>query len=157
MYKSIHNPIGYKSRSDTIKINISINGQNYHNVTITKEEEHRVELSFIITFHKLQGKTLPKLIIQLNERPFLPPITYNGFLVALSRVKFRSDLRIMSIVPGNDILYLKKLAPDDNLQVWLGGYNSDGNWSKARCKEFYDHKKSLSSKIKQEKNKSNKK
>jgi hypothetical protein len=63
----------------------------------------------------------------------------------------------MPIVAGNDILYLKKLAPDDNLQVWLGGYNSDGNWSKARCKEFYDHKKSLSSKSKQEKNEKNKK
>jgi hypothetical protein len=74
-----------------------------------------VELSFILTFHKL-GKTLPKLIVQLNERPFLPPITYNGLLVALSRIKLRSDLRIMPIVPGNDISYLQKLAPDDNLQ-----------------------------------------
>lgn len=97
-------------------------------------------MSFIITFHKLQGKTLPKLIIQLNERPFLPPITYNGLLVALSRVKFRPDLRIMPINSGNDILYLKKLAPDENLQVWLGGYNCDGDWSKEKCEEFHDHK-----------------
>ena len=134
-------PIGYKSRSEKIIIDINVNGQNYHNITIKKEKEHRVELSFIITFHKLQGKTLPKLIIQLNERPFSPHITYNGFLVALSRVKFRSDLRIMPINSGNDLLYLKKLAPDENLQVWLGGYNSDGDWSKEKCKEFYDHKK----------------
>jgi ATP-dependent exoDNAse (exonuclease V) alpha subunit len=79
----------------------------YNNVTLLKDKEHRVELSFVITLHKLQGKTMPKLIIELNERPFPPSITYNGLLVALSRVTKRSDLRIMPIKSGCDILYLK--------------------------------------------------
>ena len=132
-------PIGYKSRSETITMNININNKMYNNVKIIKEKEHRVELSYIITFHKLQGKTLPKLIIQLNERPFLPHLTYNGLLVALSRVKLRKDLRILPITSGTDLQYLKKLSPDPNLQIWLRGYDSNGIWSKNKSKEFSDH------------------
>ena len=85
----------------------------HKNITITKQKEHRVELAFVITFHKLQGKTIPNLIIELNETPFSPSITYNGFLVALSRVAHRSHLRIMPITPGSDLQYLKKLKPDN--------------------------------------------
>ena len=48
-----------------------------------------------MTFHKSQGNTLPKLIIQLNETPCLPSITYKGFPVALSSVKLKSHLRII--------------------------------------------------------------
>jgi ATP-dependent exoDNAse (exonuclease V) alpha subunit len=66
------------------------NARNSIMIKRIKEKELKVELSFIITFHKLQGKTFPKLIIQPNERPFLTFITYNGFLVALSLVKFGS-------------------------------------------------------------------
>jgi len=38
---------------------------------------HRLDLGFVITFHKAQGKTLPRIILQLNKRPFRPGITFN--------------------------------------------------------------------------------
>jgi hypothetical protein len=56
-------PIGFRSRSDKMKAYIAINNTFHKNVTTTKHNEHRVKLSFVITFHKLQGKTIPKLII----------------------------------------------------------------------------------------------
>jgi aminopeptidase-like protein len=75
-----------------------------------KDEEHRVELSFVITLHKLQGKTMPELIIELNEMPFPPSITYNGLLVALSCLTKRSDLRIVPIKSGwQGIIIPKKI------------------------------------------------
>ena len=95
-------PIGFRSRTDKTKNDIRINDKLHKNKTITKQKENRVELAFVITFHKLQGKTIPNLIVELNERPFSPSITYNGFLVALSRVTHKSHLRIMPITPGSD-------------------------------------------------------
>jgi hypothetical protein len=132
-------PIGFRSRPKKIILDIKVHDHMYNNITLLKDKEHRVELSFVITLHKLQGKTMPKLIIELNERPFPPSITYNGLLVALSRVTKRSDLRIMPIKSGCDILYLKKLKPDINLKIWLGGFDNEGNWKRHLCKEFYDH------------------
>lgn len=100
-------PIGFRTRPTKTLIDFKIDKQIYNNVEIVKTKIHRVELSFVITLHKLQGKTMPKLIIELNQRPFPPSITYNGLLVALSRVTKRSDLRILPIQSGKDILYLK--------------------------------------------------
>ena len=96
----------------------------------------------------MQGKTIPNLIIELNERPFSPSITYNGFLVALSRVTHREHLRIMPITPGSDILHLKKLKPDNYLEIWLGVFQNNGAWDNKICKQFYDHKLSMEEKTK---------
>jgi hypothetical protein len=74
-------PIGFRSRQKKFIIDIKIHNQVFNNVLLLKDKEHRVELSFVITLHKLQGKTMPKLIIELNQRPFPPSITYNGLLV----------------------------------------------------------------------------
>lgn len=115
----------------------------HKNITIIKQKEHRLELAFVITFHKLQGKTLPNLIIELNGRPFSPSITYNGFFVALSRVTHRSLLRIMPITPGTDIQYLKKSKPDNYLEIWLGGLDNNGTWDEKICKQYYNHKISI--------------
>jgi uncharacterized protein VirK/YbjX len=116
-----------------------IHSQVFKNVVLLKDNEHRVELSFVITLHKLQGKTMPKLIIELNQRPFPPSITYNALLVALSRVTKRSDLRIMPIKPGSDLLYLQKLKPDINLKLWLSSFDNEGIWRIHLCEEYYHH------------------
>lgn len=42
-------------------MNIKINEKLHKNITITKQKEHRVEFAFVITFHKLQSKTIPNL------------------------------------------------------------------------------------------------
>lgn len=132
-------PIGFRSRPIKTTIDCKIQNEIYNNVHILKNKVHRVELSFVVTLHKLQGKTMPKLILELNQRPFAPSITYNAFLVALSRVKKRSDLRILPIQSGKDILYLQKLKPDINLKIWLTGFDKDGNWNKRLCTEYFKH------------------
>ena len=106
----------------------------HKNKTITKQKEHRVELAFVITFHKLH------LIVESNERPFSPSITCNGFLVALSRVTHKSHIRIMPITPGTDVQYLKKLKPDSFLEIWLGDFDKNRIWDNKICRQFYDHK-----------------
>lgn len=132
-------PIGFRSRASKIIIDFKVHNQVYNNVHVIRDKVHRVELSFVITLHKLQGKTMPKIIIELNQRPFPPSITYNGLLVALSRITKRSDLRIMPIKSGTDILYLKKLKPDINLKIWLSGFTKDGIWKKQLCIDYYKH------------------
>ena len=59
--------------------------------------EHSVDFGFVVTFHKVQGKTLNKVILELNQRPFRPPLTFNMLLVALSRVKSREGIRIVKL------------------------------------------------------------
>ena len=56
----------------------------------------QVELGFVITFHKIQGKTVKNNILDLNPRPF-PRITFNMLLVAVSRVPHGSGLRILRL------------------------------------------------------------
>lgn len=102
----LNNSIGYKLRSEKIQTSTAINGQTYLNVTLTTEKDHKVQLPLVITFHKLQGKPRPKLMTVLTEWRFLSDIAYNGFLIAISRIKFRSNLRIILITPGNYIVAL---------------------------------------------------
>ena len=46
---------------------------------------HAMELGFAITFHKLQGRTVSKLILDLRERPGrskgIIPVTFEGLYV----------------------------------------------------------------------------
>ena len=99
---------------------------------------HRVCLGFTLTCHKLQGATVNKLILELNQRPFKPPLTYYMLLVALSRVSSGADMRIMPLFRKegqkvHPLAYLKKLRPDDNLRIWFAGFHrksdgGDGSW-----------------------------
>ena len=49
----------------------------------------------------------------------------------------------MPVASGNDILHLKKLAPDVRLQIWLGGYDNNGNWLQEKSEDFHDYKQLL--------------
>ena len=49
----------------------------------------------------------------------------------------------MPVASGNDILHLKKLAPDVRLQIWLGGYDNNGNWLQEKSEVFHDYKQLL--------------
>ncbi len=41
-------------------------------------KKHAVEMGFAVTVHKMQGQTCERVIVDLNERPFPPPINFNG-------------------------------------------------------------------------------
>ena len=50
---------------------------------------HSVDLGFSITFHKVQGQTLQKVILDLNKRPFRPGVWRKRLL----RCNFKSETR----------------------------------------------------------------
>ncbi len=88
-----------------------------------------VDLGYSVTLHKIQGQTCDKLIVDLNDRPFLPKVSYHGFYVAVSRVRRNEDLRIMPIQPGKaDLKYLTRLQPPKQLITWLNCYDSQGKF-----------------------------
>ena len=84
-------------------------------------KSHLYDLAFAITFHKIQGQTVKKLILDLNQRPGkkLGSLCFHEFYVGLSRVKLGDDLRILPPHKENSFEYLKKLKPPDDLIQWL--------------------------------------
>jgi hypothetical protein len=92
-----------------------------------------VDLGYSVTLHKIQGQTCDKLIVDLNDRPFLPKVSYHGFYVAVSRVRRNEDLRIMPIQPGKpDLRYLTRLQPPKKLITWLNCYDAHGAFDQRR-------------------------
>ncbi len=91
-----------------------------------------LSLAFAITYHKLQGKTLPKLILDINS--------YNGVFLALNfymfyvgstRVRSCNDLRFFPILPGKSMSHLLAAGfrVSENLVYWLTRYNKiTGIW-----------------------------
>jgi hypothetical protein len=84
-------------------------------------KSHGHDLSFSVTFHKMQGQTADKIILDLNKRPqSLGFLNFYAFYVGISRVKYGNNIRIL---PCHDIVdglkHLLKLKPHDSLQEWL--------------------------------------
>ena len=65
---------------------------------------------FAFTYHKLQGATLEKLILVLNDgsKPRLGPMSINKLYVTLKRVRLGKNLAVFPTCDGG-IDYLKKL------------------------------------------------
>lgn len=82
----------------------------------------------------MQGQTCVRVIVDLNDRPFCPHVTYSGFLVSLSRVKNHLHWCRMPDQPGNSGLqYLTKIRPHPDLVTWLHSYDTNGYWQKSLC------------------------
>ena len=103
-----------------------------------KYRSHKVDLAFVMTYYKIQGKTLPKIILQLNERVGngLTKLNFQMLTVALSRVECFNNMRIMPLYQASDLSYLTKLTHDINLKVWLNGFDDSGKWDAERCKKM---------------------
>ena len=86
------------------------------------------ELGFSITIHKAMGKTIDKVILALSDRPSrFSQIHYNGFYVAMSRVKRGDDIRLL-IDTGVGIAslnYLKELTMSANIKHYFDGFGKD--------------------------------
>ena len=88
---------------------------------------HKVEISFAVTFHKVQGKTVKKILVNLDRRVGgLYSISFEGLYVVTSRVERGSDFRVW---PTNreDIDLLRKLKPLPQLNLWNINYRN-GKW-----------------------------
>ncbi len=99
-------------------------------------------MRFALTGYKVQGQNCKKLILQLNERPFVPKITFNSLLVSLSRVQRGNDISIMPIHSGSHGLhYLTELRPDDAFIDWNDGFEEDlgsgAVWNIEKARQMY--------------------
>lgn len=95
-------------------------------------KHHQYGLAFALTDFKLQGRTLPKLIISVCKRHRLPWMTLDAFYVLISRVKARAALRLLQ----HDRAGLEEVAaqmPNEYLHAWDNGYTADGEWSDERA------------------------
>lgn len=103
------------------------------NVTV---HSHAVELGFSETYEKVQGKTLDKIILDLNEPPTRPlqlPALYTG----ITRVRKGSDLKILPVSPGHTLQHLIKLKLDQKLTCWLHGFDPlTARWSRDKAKLY---------------------
>jgi hypothetical protein len=90
-------------------------------------KRHPYDLAFALTDFKLQGRTLPKLVLSVCKRSDMPWMTLQSFYVLISRVPSMSGLRLLQY----DRLGLKSVRtqmPDLYLYAWEHGYNDIGLW-----------------------------
>jgi hypothetical protein len=84
-------------------------------------KSHSYDIAFGITFHKIQGQTVPKIILDLNKRPgkHLGSIDFHALYVALTRVEYADDIRILPCQDDLQFKHLLKLKPTPSLSEWL--------------------------------------
>ena len=91
-------------------------------------KRHSFDLAFALTDYKLQGRTLPKLIISVCRRKRLPWMTLQSFYVLVSRTTTMAGLRLLQYDEvGLDSV--RKQMPDRYLYAWERGYDDDGKWN----------------------------
>ena len=98
--------------------------------------KHPVDLLFAVTYHKLQGVTLNKLVLTINKHPNrLLRLVLSSLYVGISRVHNLSEVRVL---PYNDedVDYLVNLRLDDLLSAWISNYTNNGRWKYEGFKTF---------------------
>ena len=110
-----------------------------------KITDHRVELGFAITFHKVQGKTVSKVILDINDKSFIPKLTLAGLYVGLTRVKKGADIRILPVKRGGNLDYLKALKGDRKLATWLKGFTQTDDaylvWDQEKAQQEWNQER----------------
>ena len=103
---------------------------------ITNFRKHPVDLLFAVTYHKLQGVTLDKLILSINKHP-CPKLrlVLSSLYVGLSRVHKWDDIRVLPYT-SEDVDYLITLKFDDLLKDWVNNYTKKGRWKYDGFKKF---------------------
>ena len=93
---------------------------------------HQYGLAFALTDFKLQGRTLPKLILSICRRTRLPWMTLAAFYVLISRVRELGGLRLLQKDDAG-LSAVSELLGDEYLHAWECGYDADGCWDDARA------------------------
>jgi hypothetical protein len=130
------NPLVMSSESKGCAVNIPFR----KTMTLKAKKIHGHELGFTIIFHKIQGQTCDKLIVDLNKRPSQPQVTFATFYVAISRVRRSSVLRLLPLHHREkNLSHLLTLKAPKELNTWLAAYNPrNGMWHPKRIKEDND-------------------
>jgi hypothetical protein len=91
-------------------------------------KRHPYDLACAVTDFKLQGRTLPTLIISLCKRKRMPWMTLQAFYVLISRVSSMSSIRLLQ-KDRSALDSVRKQMPDQYLYAWERGYDEHGKWS----------------------------
>ena len=97
--------------------------------------KHSVELGFSVTFHKIQGQTVDRIILALHPRKScqLLSMSFEMLYVAMTRVRHASDIRILySSAAG--LKHLRQLKRPVCFDAWVAAYDNSGRWDAAELK-----------------------
>jgi len=87
---------------------------------------HHFTLANAMTFHKVQAKTLKKVVVCLDQQPKKSNITQEQLLVALTRVREADDLRILPALPLNTFDAVRVVKRNPIFNKYFGGKFEDG-------------------------------
>jgi hypothetical protein len=94
------------------------------------------DLTFCITFHKLQGMSLRRLLLDLSKPVHPPHHCFESVLVAASRIGEGKYLRLL---PGCNLDHLAKLEGDPKVHAWMQGFPPTGGvWNRAHAQAALD-------------------
>ena len=100
---------------------------------------HPVSLGFSITFHKVQGQTLDRVVLALHKRSpnQLLSLKFEMLYVALTRVRQGDHIRVLYFVSkpkyseirphGGSLDFLKNLSRPKEFNEWMSSYD-EGRW-----------------------------
>ena len=82
-------------------------------------------LAFAVTYHKIQGKTVTKLILDLNNNSQVP-LQLQSLYVGISRVRCSKDLRILPPLSSSsaNMVHLTRLHHREDFMQWLTSYSN---------------------------------
>ena len=94
-----------------------------------KRYSHPVELGFCVTYHKIQGQTVKRIILALHPRTScqLMRLNFESLYVAMTRVRRTEDIRVMCW-PDVALKHLLKLKRPACFDAWLASYTDEGMW-----------------------------
>jgi hypothetical protein len=106
------------------------NGVKFKNTTL-HYKDHFVDLAFALTYHKVQGKTMDRIILDINHRPGsgsgMCSLDYFGLYVGISRVRESRHMRILPSHSEDGFQHIEKLHCNPKLRRWIEGYNRDSD------------------------------
>ena len=124
-----------KTRLQLIPLKLDYHNTTVHGVKI-RYNAFPFDLRFGITYHKVQGQTMNKVILFLHERTTkqLAALQWESLYVAYTRVKNANGIRVCYF--GSDtssnrtrLQHLKKLRRPELFDAWQSGYDKEGMWN----------------------------
>jgi hypothetical protein len=107
-----------------------LNSTGYHPSRATVELHFPYKLGFAVTFYKVQGRTIQKLILSLCPRLLRDKtiMKYSGIFVGFSQVKMGDDIRILykDGTYYTCLHYLTQLKPEEELSQFMAGFHGPG-------------------------------
>ena len=105
-------------------------------IHFTNFRKHPLDLLFAVTYHKLQGVTLDKLILSINKHPnHRLRLVLSSLYVGLSRVHSLNEIRLLPY-SSEDVDYLITLKHDVLLKDLVNNYTGKGYWKYDGFKTF---------------------